>query len=146
MEFEVFTTSAVTNTVLWYVTSSDTLLHWKRGLLMPLNCLYNPKNVLGFSSQNEVIFKYQVFPCSELIVIKWRRVVGWTYSCMNSNLNTRWRRVVIFAPHSPHPWWSNLLVSFNHFTPNGQFSGRTAPLTYRCCIFYLFNRYMYWIF
>jgi hypothetical protein len=24
--------------------------------------------------------------------------------------------------------------------------GRTAPLTYRCCIFYLFNRYTYWIF
>jgi hypothetical protein len=30
---------------------------------------------------------------------------------------------------------------FNHLTPN--FSGRTAPLTYRCCIFYLFNRYTY---
>jgi hypothetical protein len=29
-------------------------------------------------------------------------------------------------------------VSFfviNHLTPNGHFSGRTAPLTYRCCIF-----------
>jgi hypothetical protein len=35
---------------------------------------------------------------------------------------------------------------FNHLTPNGHFSGRTAPLTYRCCIFYLFNRYTYWIF
>jgi hypothetical protein len=23
----------------------------------------------------------------------------------------------------------------NHLTPNGHFSGRTAPLTYRCCIF-----------
>jgi len=31
-------------------------------------------------------------------------------------------------------------------TPNGHFSGRTAPLTYRCFIFYLFNRYTYWIF
>jgi hypothetical protein len=29
----------------------------------------------------------------------------------------------------------------NHLTPNGHFSGRTAPLTYRRCIFYLFNRY-----
>jgi hypothetical protein len=28
----------------------------------------------------------------------------------------------------------------NHLTPNGHFSGRTTPLTYRCCIFYLFNR------
>jgi hypothetical protein len=24
--------------------------------------------------------------------------------------------------------------SLNHLTPNGHFSGRTAPLTYRCCI------------
>jgi hypothetical protein len=23
----------------------------------------------------------------------------------------------------------------NHLTPNGHFSGRTAPLTYKCCIF-----------
>jgi len=30
--------------------------------------------------------------------------------------------------------------------PNGHFSGRTAPLTSICCIFYLFNRYTYWIF
>jgi hypothetical protein len=34
----------------------------------------------------------------------------------------------------------------NHLTPNGHFSGRIAPLTYRCCIFYLFNKYTYWIF
>jgi hypothetical protein len=34
----------------------------------------------------------------------------------------------------------------NHLTPNGHFSGHTAPLTYRCCIFYLFNRHTYWIF
>ena len=36
--------------------------------------------------------------------------------------------------------------SINHLTPNGHFSGHTTPLTYRCCIFYLFNRYRYWIF
>jgi hypothetical protein len=35
----------------------------------------------------------------------------------------------------------------NHLTPNGHFSGRTAPQIYRCCIFfYLFNKYTYWIF
>jgi hypothetical protein len=34
----------------------------------------------------------------------------------------------------------------NHLTPNDHFSGRTAPLTYRGCIFYLFNKYTYWIF
>jgi hypothetical protein len=34
----------------------------------------------------------------------------------------------------------------NHLTPNGHFSGRTAPLTNRCSIFYLFDRYTYWIF
>jgi len=36
--------------------------------------------------------------------------------------------------------------SVNHFTPNGHFSGRTAPLTYMCWFFFLFNRYTYWIF
>jgi hypothetical protein len=37
-------------------------------------------------------------------------------------------------------------LTLNHLTPNGHFSGRTAPLTYKCCNFYLFNRYTYWIF
>jgi hypothetical protein len=31
---------------------------------------------------------------------------------------------------------------FNHLTPNGHFSGPTAPLTYRCCIF-LFIQQIY---
>jgi hypothetical protein len=31
----------------------------------------------------------------------------------------------------------------NHLTPNIHFSCRTATLTYRCCIFYLFNKYTY---
>jgi hypothetical protein len=30
-------------------------------------------------------------------------------------------------------------TSINHLTPNGQFSGRTAPLTYRCCIFFIYS-------
>ena len=34
----------------------------------------------------------------------------------------------------------------NHLMPNDHLSGRTAPLTYRCCIFYLFKRHTYWIF
>jgi hypothetical protein len=33
-------------------------------------------------------------------------------------------------------------LSFNHLTPNGHFSGRTASLTYRCCIF-LFIQQIY---
>jgi hypothetical protein len=28
---------------------------------------------------------------------------------------------------------------FNHLTPNGHFSGSTAPLTYRCCIFFIYS-------
>jgi len=27
----------------------------------------------------------------------------------------------------------------NHLTPNGHFSGRTAPLTYRCYIFFIYS-------
>jgi thiosulfate reductase cytochrome b subunit len=30
-------------------------------------------------------------------------------------------------------------MKFNHLTPNGHFSGRTAPLTYRCCIFFIYS-------
>ena len=36
--------------------------------------------------------------------------------------------------------------TINHLTSNDHFSGRTAPLTSRCCIFCLFNKYTYWIF
>jgi hypothetical protein len=42
---------------------------------------------------------------------------------------------------------ANLLVNknqfihqmINHLTPNGHFSGRTAPLTYRCSIFFIYS-------
>ena len=33
-------------------------------------------------------------------------------------------------------------TQFNHLTSNGHFSGRAAPLTYRCCIF-LFIQQIY---
>jgi hypothetical protein len=33
----------------------------------------------------------------------------------------------------------NMYSYFNHLTPNGHFSGRTAPLTYRCCILYIYS-------
>jgi hypothetical protein len=48
------------------------------------------------------------------------------------------------APPPPYPTQSQMnqdyissftTMYFNHLTPNGHFSGRTAPLTYRCCIF-----------
>jgi hypothetical protein len=29
--------------------------------------------------------------------------------------------------------------SLNHLVPNGHFSGRTTPLTYRCCILYTYS-------
>jgi len=33
-------------------------------------------------------------------------------------------------------------LHINHLTPNGHFSGRTAPLTYRCCIFFIQQIYV----
>ena len=44
-----------------------------------------------------------------------------------------------------HHFTQNLFKNLNHLTPNDHFSGRTAPLTYSCCMFYSFNRYTYWI-
>jgi hypothetical protein len=32
-------------------------------------------------------------------------------------------------------WTLDEKMAANHLTPNGHFSGRTAPLTYRCSIF-----------
>jgi hypothetical protein len=37
------------------------------------------------------------------------------------------------------PSHSNLRIFINHLTPNGHFSGRTAPLTYRCFIFFIYS-------
>jgi hypothetical protein len=31
------------------------------------------------------------------------------------------------------------ILAVNHLTPNGHFSGRTAPLTYRCCILFIYS-------
>ena len=30
-------------------------------------------------------------------------------------------------------------LKINHLTPNDHFSGRTAPLTFRCCILYIYS-------
>ena len=32
-----------------------------------------------------------------------------------------------------------LLIIFNRLTPNDHFSGRTAPLTSRCCTFFIYS-------
>jgi predicted membrane protein len=34
----------------------------------------------------------------------------------------------------------NSLMYLNHLTPNGHFSGRTAPPTYRRCILYIYSK------
>ena len=36
---------------------------------------------------------------------------------------------------------NSIQEGINRLTPNDHFSGRTATLTSRCCIFYLFNKY-----
>ena len=39
----------------------------------------------------------------------------------------------------PEPeYYSNLYL--NRLTPNDQYMGRTAPLTYKCCILYIYSR------
>jgi len=30
-------------------------------------------------------------------------------------------------------------ITFNHLTPNGHYMGRTAQLTSRCCILYIYS-------
>ena len=31
------------------------------------------------------------------------------------------------------------ILHYDHLTPNDHFSGRTAPLTFRCCILYIYS-------
>jgi hypothetical protein len=50
-------------------------------------------------------------------------------------MRKKWKTLqIIRYVHSWLTYWTNYLY-INHLTPNGHFSGRTAPLTYRCCIF-----------
>ena len=35
-----------------------------------------------------------------------------------------------------------LRVYLNLLTPNDDYSGRTAPLTYKCCILYIYSTYI----
>jgi len=35
-----------------------------------------------------------------------------------------------------------LLDDLNHLTPNGHYMGRTAQLTSRCCILYIYSTYI----
>jgi hypothetical protein len=48
----------------------------------------------------------------------------------------------VTAPETCQSRFNVNYIVFNHLTPNGHFSGRTAPLTYRCCIF-LFIQQIY---
>ena len=37
-------------------------------------------------------------------------------------------------------FYSKVFIAYiNPLTPNGHFSGRTAPLTFRCCIFFIYS-------
>ena len=49
--------------------------------------------------------------------------------CLHLCYSSRWRHC---APHKGPG-------HINHLTPNGHFSGRTPPLTSRCCILYIYS-------
>ena len=62
----------------------------------------------------------------------------------NTGSYLRVTTIHIFIKYGQYIVKHNSIIDFiNHLTPNGHFSGPTAPLTYRCCIFYLFNKYTY---
>jgi hypothetical protein len=50
------------------------------------------------------------------------------------------KTLVVRGSNDSFPYeYNSLWQHFNHLTPNGFFSGRTAPLTYRCCIFFIYS-------
>jgi hypothetical protein len=57
--------------------------------------------------------------------------------CWSVQLIARNNNIKLFlCPIHKSPPFVPVLSHINHLTPNGHFSGRTAPLTYRCCIFF----------
>jgi hypothetical protein len=50
--------------------------------------------------------------------------------------------IIVFLQQPKYSIDIGTYITINHLTPNGHFSGRTAPLTYRCCIF-LFIQQIY---
>jgi hypothetical protein len=51
----------------------------------------------------------------------------------------------LYFPDTLHPWTTpafklEAAITYNRLTPNGHFSGRTAPLTHRCCIFFIIQQ------
>jgi len=74
-----------------------------------------------------MLFKliFSVF-CSLIVIII--IIINLTnYSLLQNEIQQKEEQKLIC--HDTYLW------SINHLTPNGHFSGRTAPLTYRCCIF-----------
>ena len=83
---------------------------------------------------------------TNLIVITIGRYITNSYGHCNLAICRKSTATGYVIPrNSFHPNFHKLAAMryFNHLTPNGHFSGRTAPLTYRCCFFYLFNKYTY---
>ena len=112
------------------------------------------KRSLGLS-----VSELEVIPdCINILYVKWQKLVYLIYrfrddgkECLNSAGNNVFLILTTVVIRSAIVWdrnwkvkicfvfWSWYRVSLNHLTPNGHFSGRNAPLTYRCCILYIFS-------
>jgi hypothetical protein len=109
----------------------ETLQQWAH-----IPCMFNISMRSGNCSCTFVHSKATCYTMhfNSIHAVKWR--------LWGSNDSWLWR-----LP-SPTIWCSTVWYKFqwaedcNHLTPNGHFSSRTAPLTYRCCIF-LFIQQIY---
>jgi len=78
------------------------------------------------------------FPNINSCHINYRNNINYTNMSVNA-----YNSYFIITTHTKYIMNTVYYGKLNHLTPNCHFSGRTAPLTYRCCILYLFNRYTY---
>ena len=60
------------------------------------------------------------------------------YSCWVLNLNPlTWK--IWWAPNNASIWQMGFILEFNPLTPNDTYGGRTAPLTSKRCILYIYS-------
>jgi len=145
--------------IVWFI-----IKHFFISLAMPVLCLlfhllWN-KVIIYWFTQLEVIFivitcqntqcygpdeeNISLYPCSNLKNLCTRNII-W-YLCFMAfvvvQIRNKTEKLTYSVPHCSHNRQKSCLTCVSHFnplTPNDPYSGRTAPLTSKRCILYIYS-------